>query len=387
MLSIEDTTEMRFGGNGERVGLGDLLNEGQGFYLHLSLVVALEDGVAVPLGVGSYEIMVRPKDRPKLPWKQRVRDPNRESMRWVRVSQRVREHGRGVDTPAVHVCDREADDYAWFESVLHDGGRFVVRQCYERRVDQRSSRRTQKYIQDIRNVAPLMTTRDVSFQSRTTSGGRRRKNPRAKRTTTLEVRAMPVTLVKPDDTSAKAETLQMNLVDVREPNPPEGEDPIAWSLFTTEPIGTPEQVLQVVDAYRARWLIEEYFKALKTGCSYERLQFVSLHALHNALALCLPMAWQMLLLRSVARDAPDIPAKRILAPEQCWALRKIARDRTNRWGVKLQGPLTASVALYAIARLGGHLKRNGPPGWLTLARGFRVLSDFIHAAKIVGAEM
>jgi hypothetical protein len=37
-----------------------------------------------------------------------------------------------------------------------------------------------------------------------------------------------------------------------------------------------------------------------------------------------------------------------------------------------QDPTLADVA-YAIARLGGHLKRNGPPGWLTLQRGFEHL--------------
>ena len=37
--------------------------------------------------------------------------------------------------------------------------------------------------------------------------------------------------------------------------------------MTTEPIDTVEQVLRIVDWYRARWVIEEFFKALKTGCA------------------------------------------------------------------------------------------------------------------------
>jgi hypothetical protein len=42
--------------------------------------------------------------------------------------------------------------------------------------------------------------------------------------------------------------------------------------MTTEPIDTPEQILAVVDGYRHRWKIEELFKALKTGCAYEKRQ-------------------------------------------------------------------------------------------------------------------
>ena len=30
-------------------------------------------------------------------------------------------------------------------------------------------------------------------------------------------------------------------------------------------------------------------------------------------------------------------------------------------------------ALFAIAALGGHIKNNGAPGWMTLARGFETL--------------
>jgi hypothetical protein len=45
---------------------------------------------------------------------------------------------------------------------------------------------------------------------------------------------------------------------------------------TTEPIATEQQVAAVVDAYRQRWLIEEFFKALKTGCQYQQLQLESL---------------------------------------------------------------------------------------------------------------
>ena len=36
-------------------------------------------------------------------------------------------------------------------------------------------------------------------------------------------------------------------------------------------------------------------------------------------------------------------------------------------------PATAKDALYAVARLGGHLKNNGDPGWQTLGRGFEKL--------------
>ena len=62
-----------------------------------------------------------------------------------------------------------------------------------------------------------------------------------------------------------------------------------WVLWTSEPVETAEQVAQVVDGYRTRWLIEEYFKALKTGCAFEERQLRSIRTLTNALGLRHPL--------------------------------------------------------------------------------------------------
>lgn len=380
VLSVEDTTELRFGGELERDGLGELMNGGRGFYLHMALLVLpTEQGGGVPAGVGAYEILVRDPDRERTTWKQRIKDPLRESVRWHRVSDAVAEQAIAANVPVVHVCDREADDYAWLECVLRRGGRFVVRNAYNRRIDEPTrSHDAQAYLRDrVSSEMPVLATREVSFQARTTSGGRRRKDPRARRKTLLEVRAAPVEIVRPQRTTANTQTLALNVVAVTEPNPPHGEEPIEWILLTTEAVESEADVLRVVDAYRARWLIEEFFKALKTGCQYERLQLETLHGLHNALALCLVMAWRMLALRTYARDMPDEPVEKAIEPDYLRALQRLAKNPKNRWGLKLGIRPTVGDVLFAVARLGGHLKNNGPPGWLTLSRGFEVLDQMI----------
>lgn len=74
-------------------------------------------------------------------------------------------------------------------------------------------------------------------------------------------------------------SLTLNVVEVREVDPPKNEAPVIWRLATTEPVDTEEQVAAVVDAYRQRWLVEEFFKALKTGCRFQQLQLESSRAL------------------------------------------------------------------------------------------------------------
>src|SRR5262249_34052422 len=140
-----------------------------------------------------------------------------------------------------------------------------------------------------------------------------------------------------------------HLVRVSEIDPPPDVEPVEWILFTNLPIDTPEAIADVVDHYRARWLIEEYFKALKTGCSLEERQLESLHALLNALALFVPIAWQMLALRAADRVNPDAPATSILSPRQVCILHALKH-------LKLPSAPTVRQALLAVARMGGHLK-------------------------------
>src|SRR4029079_15446461 len=116
-------------------------------------------------------------------------------------------------------------------------------------------------------------------------------------------------------------TLELHLVRVVEVESPEGESPVEWLLYTTLPTDTKEQVADVVDKYRARWTIEEFNAALKTGCAYEEREFESGDALLTMLAMSLPIACELLWLRSRARTDPSLPATDVLTPPQIQAPR------------------------------------------------------------------
>jgi hypothetical protein len=165
---------------------------------------------------------------------------------------------------------------------------------------------------------------------------------------------------------AQSTSLQLNVIHVFERHPPRGEPAVEWFLLTNLPIATPEEIAFAVDCYRGRWTIEEYFKALKTGCQYERRQLESAHSLLNALAILAPVAWRLLLLRHLARTDAKTPATAALTPKQLEVLRAVAKTPLRR------NP-SAREAMLAVARLGGHLKSNGDPGWLVLGRGMHDL--------------
>src|SRR5919108_653606 len=147
-------------------------------------------------------------------------------------------------------------------------------------------------------------------------------------------------------TSTLAE-LVMNVVNVVEVDAPAGAEPVSWTLWTSEPVETAEQALAVVDYYRRRWVIEEYFKALKTGCAYESRQLESRHALLNALAVFAPIAWRLLSLRTANRTTPELPGAQMLSAVQMRCLRFVMAHVHKR---PLPAAPTIAEVTLAIAR-------------------------------------
>ncbi len=165
------------------------------------------------------------------------------------------------------------------------------------------------------------------------------------------------------------EQLSLNVVRVTEPKPPNNEKPVDWNILTTLPVETVAEVERVVDLYRGRWLIEDYFKALKTGCALRKRLPESLKTALTMMAILAPVAWQLLLLRHLERAAPTAPATKLFSRERLKVVRHFSKKGTL--------PPRASIrhVLAAIAVLGGHLKSNGPPGWQVLGRGFQRLLE------------
>jgi hypothetical protein len=372
-----DTSLFAFSGE-KRRGLGRLRGEKEcGFLAHVALAVSW-DSWREPLGALHQETWTRgpkaKKSAKKSP-RERQRDDDRESLRWRRGIQAV--ESRLGPGRAIHVMDREADAYDLMAGLVGEKQRFILRSTFDRRVAEADR------LTDAVAVQAVVVTREVPLSERRPSPfpQQRKIHPaRAARMATLGIKAVAVTLLRPRDLSGDfSKTLKVHVVAVEEANPPAGDTPVSWRLYTTEPIDTPADLERIVDGYRSRWRIEEFFKALKTGCAIEKRQLESCHALVNALAVYIPIAWRVLRHRTLAHADGTRPASTILSKLQIRLLRRISKT-------KLPRSFTVAEALVAVAALGGHLKRNGPPGWITLARGYERLLTLEEGA-ILAAEM
>jgi hypothetical protein len=378
VLVIHDTTGFSFGGETRRSGLGRMKRAGehaaQGFYGHFALVASSETGA--PLGVAGVIPVFRTEDPVPYPNRKQDRKPDREFKRWGELVKTTSQRLQG--SQCIHVMDREADAYGLFCHLTELNEDFVIRSKDERKLDvPRGDKVQPRLLHDAINQARHVMTAEVPLTTkRSDRMARLRKAPgRMKRIAELSVSVTHVAVRHPDYTegisrkgSPLPRSVPMNVVHVHEFGAPEGEEPIEWTLLSTLPVDTEEQVQFIIDCYRRRWLIEEYFKSIKTGCAFEKRQLESADALLNALGLFIPVAWRLLALRTVARETPDRPASEVISAQQLQILR--ARGK-----VKLSPTPTAREAMLAVAAEGGHIKNNGDPGWLVLGRGYEKLLD------------
>jgi len=303
VVVAHDTTEFNFG-RSKREDLGRVgRGKSFGFYGHVALAVANGE-LRRPLGVLGFAVHRRDGTGGRAGGhKRRQEDPRNEFRRWLELVAHC-EQQLGVGA-AIHVMDREADSYALMASLVEHNSRFVVRMAGAKRVTVAEELEPQT-VGEAMARAGVVATRQAELSTRGHSAmpSFRKTHPqRRARTAQLQISATRVTLARPQSSNrCRHKTLTLNVVHVLELAPPEGEPAVEWRLWTTEPVETAAQVLAVVDAYRCRWMIEEYFKALKSGCAIESRQLESHDGLVNTVALYVPIAWRLLMLRTLSHD-------------------------------------------------------------------------------------
>lgn len=238
-LVIHDTTTISFRVDGQRKGLGRLMSAGQGFFSHVSLAVS-DDGMRTPLGVLDISTIVRDGKSDKS-----------ERLRWGEQAQRVGARCGDVES-VVHLMDREADDYALFCELQGGGHRFVIRLMHDRLLVADQPDAARKVDEALARVAAT-TTREVPLSARPAAlrspKQRKAHPPRTGRIATLAFGATTITLQRPTtQPKTLSASVTVNVVRVWELDVPEGEEPIEWTLVTSDPVATEEEMFAPLTA-------------------------------------------------------------------------------------------------------------------------------------------
>lgn len=374
VLAIHDTTSCMFPhADPEEVGY---LNTGKpGFPLHMTLLVDTREWRR-PLGLTHAEVLPRanPPRRSKSKRKPssyaRSKDPDREFLRWQRGIDVTEARLIGSGAEIIHIADREGDAYTLMAACLRQGQRFIFRARNNRNALKAGAKVP---VRTLIEGQPVVLEREVPLSRRLGASApatRRAQPPRESRIARLCFSQTSATFCRPNIVGAHMpKTIDVNVLHVFEQDAPDGQEPVDWLLYTTEPLDTVAQIEAVVDYYRCRWQIEELNKALKTGCVVQERRLESLAALTTMLALSLPVAVELLALRTLARADSTSPADTVLTKQQLAALRHLSHRPLPRRP-------TVQDALWCIAGLGGHIKNNGAPGWQVLQRGMEKFVAF-----------
>ena len=375
ILVIGDTTELDFGKFREIQGVGPTGNgSGQGFLLHNAMMVDADSHEI--FGIAGQTIHHRKKkgrNAKRLSTARQRKRNDRESLVWGKVIDDI--GAPPENTQYVHVFDRGADNFEVYCHLLQHRSDWVIR-----------ASQMARYVQ-VGEEGNLERMRLKTFLGRLKPFGRytlslRTRGKQAARDAELEVRVGKVYIPRPLHASPWVRKLAqpaiaMWVVEVVEVNAPQGVAPIRWVLFTSLPIKTFEDAWQVIGYYELRWLIEEYHKALKTGCRAESHQLKTGDRLEALIGLASVVALRLLQLKSIARTSPEVLAQRVV-PAVWLQMLKLASKGLNR-----VHDMTVGQFYRAVAKLGGFLARtgDGEPGWITIWRGWEKLNMYVTVAS------
>lgn len=384
VLTVQDTTEVDLTRKEEKVG-GPFRDEDQwGVRVHPAMVFTPQ---RVPLGTLQAEILARdPDDFHKRSQRRNKPIEEKESYRWLEGYRTADALARQCpETQVVCVSDSEGDIYECFAEAAADTGPhkadFIVRACQDRVLVDPEGEKMYSAVEQTKVRKRL--TIQVSQREAKTGDGSRRRQARRKRTAEVSVRAATVTLKAPRRTGRKLPDVKLNLVLVREENPPDGEEPIEWLLVTSLPVRTISQILTVVEYYCCRWEIEIYFRILKSGCRVEELQLETTERVAACLAMYLIVAWRVHFLTMLGRECPELSCEAVLSPDEWKAVYTIVAQQPPP-----QEPPTLGAMIPLIARLGGYLdrKHDGPPGPKAMWIGIQRMRDFTLAWSAFGPQ-
>ncbi len=363
VLLVQDTTDIDLSHRHKISGVGHIGNErGRGFFVQTVLAVRPE-GREV-LGCMAQEPFVRiPAPEGEQRYQRRKRDA-RETDVWMRQVQ-------SIGTPEsgslwVHVGDRGADMFPFFQACGLTQTHFLVRAAQNRRVQESEEEIT--YALTRARSWPSQASRPFEVPAR---------HGHQARSTQLQLAFGQMALLPPrNEPRAGKDPVTVWVIRVWEEQAPEGEEPLEWILLTSVPTTTLAQAWERVDWYGHRWLDEDYHQCLKSGCRIEHRQLQTVDGLMRLLGLLSPMAVRLLQVRALAREDPERPANEVIEPLMLAVLAQRAGH----------APASMTVGTFwtEVARLGGYLARShdGPPGWRTIWKGWLSLQSLLEGVHL-----
>ncbi|MBV9883860.1 MAG: IS4 family transposase [Sphingomonadaceae bacterium] len=360
VLVIQDTTVLKSEGGG-------------GDYLHAAIALDEEEGTILGPVDGRFlsRQSGRKGERRSLPIEEK------EGFRWLETADQAASVCAGARRITV-ISDREGDIYEAF-ALRPAEVELLVRAAQDRSLD---------------DEGQLFAALDALPEADRTELVLPARPGRAQRSARLAVRFATMQLARPQRgyRTGLPAALAVQLVDVREVDPPPGEAGVHWRLLTTRPVGDAAQAWQIVHLYRRRWAIEQLFRTLKTkGFDVEGLR-IEEDEPRDKLVIATLIAAVIIQQLVHARDGgpgPPRPAVDAFEPEDLPLIEaycaKLEGKTDRQKNPHPKGSL--AYATWVCARLGGWTGYYGKPGPIVLLQGWLELQTVKRAIHKLGLSL
>lgn len=374
ILAIQDTTELNYQKHAGRVrDLGTVGNgKDAGFFMHPLLVLDANTGACL----GSAAVQVWNRNKKASENHQKLAIEEKESYKWISTA----EAGKKVLSSAAQVTyigDRENDIYEFLDRVPDEHSHVITRVRCDRRLEDK--KKLYAYLSEVESSGKLVIA--VPPESRLNREGRE---------AVLSIKYGEIEVKRPKNCSDKgaSKLIRLYVVEAKEQDCPEGQEPVDWRLYTTHKVESVEDAKKVIKSYRYRWNIEQIFRTLKKqGLNLESSQIESGRHLMKLAVMSLSAAIQIMAL-VLARDGKtEQKPEDIFTKEEIMMLTMLLvtlEGKTEKQ--KNPYPKTnLSWASWIIARLGswhGYTSSEGPPGPIVMSRGLNRFYDLYNGWKL-----
>ena len=365
VVVIQDTSELALGGRRAKAnGYGPVGKGGALRGLLLHAILAVDAGTGGVIGLVAAKAWNRKGGKVKA--RRSRKTQQKESQRWIDGTVCAGEVLAAANS-ITGVSDRESDIYEHFArrpSNVHQ----IVRACQNRQIKTDSEDQINLLFAHIDNL-PEQGRFKLKIPA---APGRKAREAE------LAARFSRVVLCKPLHGAARdlPATITLTMVDVRETAKPGDGEAVHWRLLTTHEVTTLGEARRIIDLYRLRWTIEEFFHTLKTaGFNIEQadignpqvmIKFVTAVTVAAITIMQLVKARDGTTGQSLV-DAFDPADQPILEAISAQLEGKTARQRNPHPSG------TLAFVSWVIGRLGGWTGYYGKPGPQVMRRG---LDDF-----------
>ena len=381
VLAINDTVDFNLEAHKGRVdianGFGLSSNTTMGFKLHSSLIIDAQSHF--PIGFSSIDIWNRPVDQLLKAERnyQNAKIEDKESHKWIKAIDETLMNISNADT-ITFVADREADIYDVIAKERSVNTHFVIRSKSDRSVH--SKIKLSAYLSNAKN----------KFDYELEIEGDIRKKSKS-RIAKLNVKYEYVTLTKPISCKDKLlpNSTKVYVVEVSEKTKLKAK--IHWLLYTTHPVNSDIEAMQIIMWYKARWNIEQIHRLLKTeGLEIEKTQLEKADSIKKLLVLGLSATLRIIQLH-IAYSKEGEEKINIGFDKTEQAFLKALNTKLEGTTKKLKNPFKKKElrwATWIIARLGNWkgYKTQRVPGVITLQKGlvkfYHMLEGWLMAQEI-----